>query len=81
MLLLFLVPTVPPRLPTGMPGSDDRARSSVPHHASNYGTAGRAPSLGVLVLLFLGLRLLRGWRLLWGRRLLRSWRRRWWCLC
>jgi hypothetical protein len=78
--VLLVMPAIPSLLPAGMPSSDNRACGGVPSHASNYGTACRAPGLGVLGLLLLGLRLLRGWRLLWGWGLLRRWQRRWWCL-
>jgi hypothetical protein len=65
--LLLLVPTVPPLLATGMPGSDYRALGRAPAHgSSNYGTLCRTASFRVGTLL-----LLRGWRLLWGWGLLR----------
>jgi len=81
---LLLMPVVPPLLATGMPSSDDRACASVPHHASDYGTACRAPgpiSRTLAALLWLGLRLLRGLLALRGLlRLLLGRRRRGGCL-
>ena len=81
--MALVLPVVPPLLATGMSSSDDRARASVPHRASDYGTACRALSpisrtLGVLLLL--RLRLLLGLCLFLGLCLLLGWRRRWWSL-
>jgi hypothetical protein len=73
------VPAVPPLLPTGMPGSDDRAGGGVARSGSYYGSGCRTLSpigrtLGVL--LFLGLRLLLALFLLRGRLRRRRWRPR-----
>ena len=76
------MPVVPPLLPTGMPGSDDRARTGVPHRTSDDGTSCRTPSSisRTLAALLLALCLLLALLWLLGLRLLLGWRCRWWRL-
>jgi hypothetical protein len=57
--LLVVLPILTTLLAARMPSSDDRARSGVPHSASDYGAACRTPGLRVLVLLLIALFLLR----------------------
>jgi hypothetical protein len=53
--VLLVLSVSSPLRATAVTSPDDRARSGVPSNGPNYGAACRAPSLGVLVLLLLGL--------------------------
>jgi hypothetical protein len=63
--LLTVLSILATLLAARMPSSDERTRARVPHSASDYRAARRTPSLTVIVLLLLRLRLL---ALLLGRR-------------